>query len=123
MKILMQIGILFGLCLLGEVLSSVIPLPLPGSIISMVLLFLLLMSGIMKEQHIEKPADYLLSNMTFFFLPSGVQIIEYFDLLKSVWWQLFVVALASLVVCFAVSSWTVVLVVHVQGYWRNRTHA
>ncbi|AEV30306.1 putative effector of murein hydrolase LrgA [Sphaerochaeta pleomorpha str. Grapes] len=122
MKILSQIGILFGVCLLGEWLSSLLPFALPGSIVSMILVFFFLLTGILKERHIDKPADFLLTNMTFFFIPSGVRIIEHFDLLKSVWWQLLVISIVSLLACFVVSSWTVVLVSKLLNHWRNPTH-
>ena len=39
MKYLMQFGIIIGLSLVGEVLNSVIPLPVPASVWGMVLLF------------------------------------------------------------------------------------
>jgi holin-like protein len=110
MKILSQLGILLALCLIGEWMSSLLSFPFPGSILSMLLVLLFLLTGMLKEHHIDKPVDFLLANMTFFFVPSGVRIIEQFDLLKSVWWQLLLISAVSLVACFAASSWTVMLV-------------
>lgn len=123
MKLLSQIGILFGVCLLGEWISSLLPFPFPGTIVSMVLVLLLLFTGVMKEKHINMPADFLLTNMTFFFIPSGVRIIEHFALLKSVWWQLLVISIVSLLACFLVSSWTVILVAKLLNHWRKGPYA
>jgi holin-like protein len=122
MKILSQIGILFGICLLGEWIATLLPFLLPGSIVSMILVLVFLFTKILKERNIEKPADFLLTNMTFFFIPSGVRIIEQFDLLKSVWWQLLVISLVSLLTCFLVSSWTVILVGKLLNRRRNPSH-
>jgi holin-like protein len=122
MKILSQIGILFGICLLGEWIATLLPFLLPGSIVSMILVLVFLFTKILKERNIEKPADFLLANMTFFFIPSGVRIIEQFDLLKSVWWQLLVISLVSLLACFLVSSWTVILVSKLLNRRRKPSH-
>ncbi len=123
MKILTQLGILFGVCILGDLISAVLPFAFPGSVVSMLLMLLLLVSGCMKESAIEESANFFLKNMTFFFIPFGVGILRYAALIQSVWWQLLVVNLVSLLVCFAASSWTVALVTHLQKSWRARANA
>ncbi len=123
MKILIQISLLFGVCILGDLISAVLPFAFPGSVISMLLMLFLLLSGWMKESTIGESANFLLTNMTFFFIPFGVGILRYATLIKSVWWQLLVVNLVSLLACFAASSWTVVLVTRLQGLWRRRRNA
>jgi len=123
MKILIQLGLLFGVCILGDLISSVLPFAFPGSVVSMLLMLLLLLSRFMKESAIEESANFFLKNMTFFFIPFGVGVLRYASLVKSIWWQLLVVNLVSLLVCFAASSWTVVLVTRVQAFWRGRRNA
>ena len=49
--------------------------------------------------------------MAFFFIPAGVSIINYFDVLKSTWLQLIVICVVSTVVTFAVTAWSVRLTV------------
>ena len=39
MKIILQIGIVLGICFLGEGLEMLLPFPFPASVISMILLF------------------------------------------------------------------------------------
>ena len=123
MKILIQLGLLFGVCILGDLISAVLPFAFPGSVVSMLLMLLLLLSGFMKESAIEESANFFLKNMTFFFIPFGVGILRYAALIRSVWWQLLVVNVVSLLVCFAVSSWTVVLVTRLQDLLRRRRNA
>ncbi len=123
MKILIQLGLIFGVCILGDLISAVLPFAFPGSVVSMLLMLLLLLSNILKESAIEESANFFLKNMTFFFIPFGVGILRYAALIQSVWWQLLVVNLVSLLVCFAASSWTVALVTHLQKSWRARGNA
>ena len=44
MRILKQIGFIFGICLVGQIIAELIPVPFPGSVMSMVLLFILSVS-------------------------------------------------------------------------------
>lgn len=82
MRILTQIGIVLGVCLVGELVAQVLPFPFPSSVIAMVLLFLLLCSKVIKPYHIQGKTDFLLKNMAFFFIPAGVGILENFDALR-----------------------------------------
>ena len=49
MKLLMQLAIVFLICLLGEIIAAILPFPFPASVISMILVFLVLFSGVLKE--------------------------------------------------------------------------
>ena len=115
MKYLGQLALIFALCLDGDMVAALLPFTLPGSVVSMLLILLLLVSGLLKEQHLGESADFLLRNMTFFFIPPGMSIIRYFDIISSIWWQLLVVNLVSMVSSFAVSAWTVAVVIRVQN--------
>lgn len=114
MKILYQIAIIFGLCLLGEIVSALLIFPFPSAISAMILLSIALFSGILKIDHIKEKSDFLLSNMAFFFIPAGVKVIEHFDLIASFWWQFIVIAIASTIVVFLVTAATVTLLIKVE---------
>ena len=51
-----------------------------------------------------RKSDFLLENMAFFFIPAGVSIINYFDVLKNWVVQLIVICVVSTVVTFAVTA-------------------
>ena len=68
MKLLMQLAIVFLICLLGEIIAAILPFPFPASVISMILVFLVLFSGVLKVAHISTPAEFMLGNMAFFFI-------------------------------------------------------
>ena len=114
MKILYQIAIIFFLCLMGEIIGATLPFPFPSAIIAMLLLALALFTGILKIDHIREESDFLLSNMAFFFIPAGVKVIEHFDLIKQVWWQFFLIAIASTVIVFLVTAAAVSLTLRLE---------
>lgn len=114
MEILLQIGIFFGVCLVGELVASVLPLPIPASIIGMILMFILLCTHILHPKHIEKKSDFLLSNMAFFFVPAGVGILEHYDSVKNVIFPLLAVCVITTVLTFAAASFTVRLTIALQ---------
>lgn len=121
MKIIRQIGIIFTVCWLSILVEKALPFSFPASVIGMILLFLCLLTGILKIEHIQEKADFLLENMAFFFVPAGVSIINYFDVLKSAWLQLVAVCIISTAVTFAVTAWSVKLTVRLLSRLRERS--
>lgn len=82
MKYAKQLAIIAGVSFLGEFLSIVIPVPVPGSVYGMLLLFLCLCLRIIKLEQVEETADFLLLVMPFFFVAPGISIMETFPLVK-----------------------------------------
>ncbi|MBU3876195.1 CidA/LrgA family protein [Faecalicatena sp. AGMB00832] len=107
MKIIKQIGIIFTVCWLSQVIAEFLPFEFPASVIGMVFLFLCLLTGILKIEHIQEKSDFLLGNMAFFFVPAGVSIMNYFDLLKNNGVKLAVICVVSTVITFAVTAFSV----------------
>ncbi|MGL5348391.1 MAG: CidA/LrgA family protein [Peptostreptococcaceae bacterium] len=83
MKILNQISIILGLWAVGEYISSFIDniVVIPGSIIAMILLFILLQLKVIKLESIEEVSDFFLNNMAIFFIPAGVSLINSLDII------------------------------------------
>ncbi len=119
MKLMIQIGIVFGICLVGEGISAVLPFPFTSSVISMLLLFLLLLS-VLKVEHIRQKAEFLLKNMSFFFVPAGVGIMGQFDVLRENLIPLLVILVVSTLLTFAATVYTVRAVIALQGRFRRR---
>lgn len=115
MRTLFQIGIVLGVCLVGEAIHGILPFPIPGSVISMILLFLLLFSGLIKPKHIKKNTDFVLKNMAFFFIPAGVSIMDKFSLLESSLLQFLLICLITYFLTFAATVYTVKAVTFLQN--------
>ena len=66
----------------GILISTVLHVPLPVTITAWLLLFLLFQFKVLKLEKIENAANFLLLNMTLFFMPPTVKIIDSYDLLE-----------------------------------------
>ncbi|MES2765099.1 MAG: CidA/LrgA family protein [Bacteroidota bacterium] len=69
----------------GELISHVLKIPIPGNIFGMLLLFLSLLKGVVKIETLQPAVDFLTKNMSLFFVPAGVGLILYGTLLKESW--------------------------------------
>jgi holin-like protein len=67
---------------IGELISHVLKIPIPGNIFGMLLLFLSLLKGFVKPTQVQPAVDFLTKNMSLFFVPAGVGLILYGALLK-----------------------------------------
>nr|WP_319398145.1 CidA/LrgA family protein [uncultured Carboxylicivirga sp.] len=82
MKIFKQLFIILAINFAGELISETLSVPLPGSIIGMLILLALLLLGIVKEEHIAETSTFLLDNMPFFFIPAGVSVMVSYQFLE-----------------------------------------
>ena len=112
MKIIKQVGIIFSICALSVLIEHFLPFAFPASVIGMVLLLLLLCTGALRMEHIREKSDFLLSNMAFFFVPAGVSIINYADVLRSSAVQLVIICLVTTVLTFGATAWSIRLTLH-----------
>ena len=53
MKLLCQVGVIFGVCWISQILASLLPYPFPARVIGMWLLFILLATGGLKLEHVR----------------------------------------------------------------------
>ena len=104
MKIFKQLAIIFAINLTGEALSYFLRLPIPGSIIGMLLLLILLLSGLIKPKHIKEVADFLLGYMGFFFIPVGVGIMASYTYLKGYYIEAATVILLSTILVMGITA-------------------
>lgn len=81
MKYIFQTGIIFAVTLIGEILSQVLPLPIPGSIYGLVLLFVLLLTGVLKLKHVEGAGNFFLTILPFLFISNCVSLMDSMSLL------------------------------------------
>lgn len=108
-----QCSILFGCMAVGELIVWLTGVRLPSSIIGMLLLTLLLKLGWIKLEWVKGLTDFLIANLGFFFVPPGVALMLYFDIIQA---QLLPIVTATLV------STVIVLVVTGQVHQIVRRH-
>lgn len=72
MKYLKQFLIILVISLIGELLNKLLPLPVPASIYGMVILFIGLLSGVIKLSSVKEAGSFLIEIMPVMFIPAGV---------------------------------------------------
>ncbi|WP_129600530.1 CidA/LrgA family protein [Anaerophilus nitritogenes] len=104
MKIFIQFLGIVGIWQLGEWIHRMLSIPIPGSILGMLILFTLLVLNIIKLEWVENCADFLLKHLAFFFIPSGVGLIAALELLKKNWIPLFIIIFISTIVVMGITG-------------------
>ena len=100
-----QCSILFGCLALGELIVYLTGIKLPSSIIGMLLLTLFLQLGWIKLHWVQGLSDFLVANLGFFFVPSGVALMLYFDIIAAEFWPIVIATLVSTVLVLVVTGW------------------
>lgn len=103
MKVFNQLVIILSIWVIGEYISSFIQgiILIPGSIVGMLLLFLLLQFKVLDLSSIENVSGFFLDNMAIFFIPAGVSLIKSLDLIReNVLVLLLVICLSTLIVMY-----------------------
>lgn len=104
MKLMKEIVIVFGFYYLGEILKAFTGLPLPGNLIGMLLLFASLCFNLVKLEQIETLSDYLLQNLSFFFIPAGVGILTSYQYVSDVAIEFLLICVISTFIVMVISG-------------------
>lgn len=70
----------------------------------MVLLFILLISGSIKVEHVNEVGKFLLDIMPMLFIPSAVGIVTKLHELQKIWWQIIIITIVTTVIVMAISG-------------------
>ena len=100
-----QCSILFGCLALGELIVYLTGIKLPSSIIGMLLLTLFLELGWIKLEWVQGLSNFLVANLGFFFVPSGVALMLYFDIIKAQFLPIVVATFVSTILVLVVTGW------------------
>jgi len=102
MKVLVQLASIMVLCLVSEIISTIIPLNV--TIIAFLFLLLLLLTGVVRLEWIAAGGDLLLKYMPLFFISAGVKVIEEYDIIRNVVVPFLCIVILSTVLTFAVTA-------------------
>ena len=103
-KTIARISCLWGIYYLSVTLVKLFHIPLPGSVLGMIILFGLLSSGVIKEQWLTAVTTPLLKHLTFFFIPIAVELMQWGDLFKRIGYLLILPLVISLVVALVTTG-------------------
>ncbi|HZH58864.1 MAG TPA: CidA/LrgA family protein [Metabacillus sp.] len=79
---ILQIVCLYLIFFIGEWIQIISHIPIPGSIIGMILLFVALSLNVIKREWLSLGSSFLLKNLPLLFVPATVGIIDYLDLFR-----------------------------------------
>lgn len=102
-----QFLILLVINFLGILIQNIFHLPLPGTILGMIILFILLWTKVLKVESIEKVCNFLVLNMIIFFLPPAVELLEYMTLLEKGFFKIIILLIVTTVITMVVTGKTV----------------
>ena len=104
MHYLSQFGIILGMTFAGEVLSRLLPFPVPAGIYGLLLLFLCLVAGIVKLPQVEGAGTFLLGLLPLTILPGSAGMLYLWDELRDILVPLLAISVISTVVVMAVTG-------------------
>lgn len=67
---------------ISKIIEAVMPIPMPASVIGLVLLFIALCTGIVKLEQVESVGTALTNNISFLFVPAGISVINSLPILS-----------------------------------------
>lgn len=82
--------VIFGCLFIGQVIIALTDLPLPPSVIGLVVLFVALQSGLVKLATVEKLAKVLMDYLVLLVIPACISIMQYLDIIRDDLWVLLV---------------------------------
>lgn len=99
--------ILIYICLYaGIAISSLLPITIPGSIIGMLILFILLSLQILPSGWVKPGCHLMIRYMALLFVPIGVGVMQYVDMIKQQFGPVVVSCFISTLVILVVVSWS-----------------
>lgn len=105
MKFLIQFMIIIAFSFLGELLHYILPLPIPGSIYGIVLLFVALELKWVKVKDIRETSSFLIAVMPVMFIPAAVGLIDSWKSIGNSWLEYIIVTVLTTFVVMGVSGW------------------
>lgn len=101
-----QLAIIIGCLAVGEFIVWLTGITIPSSILGMLLLTFLLKVKVIKLEWVETISNFLVKNMGFFFVPPGVALMLYFDIIKAEIGPIVIATAASTIIVLVVTGWT-----------------
>jgi holin-like protein len=97
-------AVLLSFQLLGEIAVRGFDWPVPGNVVGMALLLAALTLGVIRLEWVTEAAELLMTHMALLFVPAGVGVMLYFDLLAREWLPILTATLLSTFVVLAVTG-------------------
>ena len=111
MKYLKQFGIILLVTCIGEIIRYFVPLPIPGSIYGLTLMFGLLCTHVIRVEDVKEAAVFLIEIMPVMFIPAAVGLIESWGELQPILIQTVIILVLTTVIVMAVTGKTAMVMI------------
>lgn len=107
MKYLRQLIIILSVYFLGNLIQNLLHIPVPGTVLGLIFLFLGLSAGIIKEEMVEEMCEFLLSHMSFLFVPAGVGLMTSMGIISKKWLPFIIIIIISTALVWIITAYVV----------------
>lgn len=116
MTTLYQFGLIMVVLMVSQIIQTELNLPIPGTVLGMVILLGLMVFKIIPLKLVEKAADVLIRHLSIMFVPIGVGLMTVAYLMEGHILALFIVLGVSLVVVMVTTGLSVqILIRYMEG--------
>lgn len=104
MKHVQQFSIILLISVIGELLKTFLPLPVPASVYGLIIMLVALLTDILKLDQVKGAADFLVEIMPVMFVPAGVGLITAWSTLKPICVPVLIMTFISTVIVMVVTG-------------------
>lgn len=101
MKFLKQFSIILFISFSGEILHTLIPLPIPASVYGLVLMLICLCTGILKLEQVRETACFLIEIMPVMFIPAAVELLDAWPVLQPIFLPVIAITVITTILVMA----------------------
>lgn len=106
LQLIYQIAILFGVYYIGTWIQHYFGLFIPGSVIGLIMMFILLSTGILHPRFIQNGASFMIKHLVLFFIPATVGLLNFYHLFAGKGILLIVITMISSLLVMITSGYT-----------------
>ena len=114
--------VVFGCLFLGEVFIRLTHLPLPASIIGLLLLFFALQTGVVELETVQSLAKIMLDYLVLMVVPACISIMQYLDIIQKELWILLLATSLSTFLLLIATGRTYQIVRYLQKSFRLKSN-
>lgn len=104
MKHVQQFSTILLISVIGELLKTFLPLPVPASVYGLIIMLVALLTGILKLDQVKGAADFLVEIMPVMFVPAGAGLITAWGTLKPICVPVLIMTFISTVIVMVVTG-------------------
>lgn len=115
MKYINQFLIILLISFLGEILKCLLPLPIPASIYGMIILFLGLMTKVIKLESVKETGKFLIEIMPIMFIPAGVGLMTTWGGLQPILLPVSIITAVTISTVMVATGWVSQIIIRKSG--------